>query len=501
MQELTVENINTIEEEVSRSGVSFSHLREELIDHICCDVEREMKQGLSFEHAFAKMQGIIGNKGLKKIQENTLLLIDKKYRIMKKTMKVSGLISMSLMTIGAILKILHLPAGGPLLCISFTLMSFVFLPAALYVMKKEITMKGSRFIYAVALLGGIPLLFGILFKVQHYPGANILLLFGYLTVCVLLIPALLVSKLRDENAKKLHKVYILGAVSISIYLLGDLFKIQHYSGAAPLLLLGAVLLTTVFLPVFGYKVYKDTTYVKGSFIYLCVGVFFFNMFNILLALNVSKDVLNYYVKPGTEVLSKTTRLLEQKNNAIIGQLTKDRLTKDSSRNIRMMKTETLSNELVDYIKKLKVELIKTTEEISETDAAAREKSPELIVNKDNIEGPTNMLCGMSSENSGGKATELKLKIELLKKSFLTFCDDNENAKIIIGKALDTSTPKLPEEPHITWELYHFYHTPLIAAINKLSFFQRNIRIAEQEVLMHLLCGEKMDIQNISEKVK
>lgn len=481
MQELSVENINTIEAEVSHSGITFSHLREEMIDHICCDVEREMQQGLSFEVAFEKMRGIIGNKGLKKVQENTLLLIDKKYRIMKKTMKVFGLVSMLLMTIGAILKIMHLPLAGILLMLGFTLMALVFLPAALYVMKKEITMKGARFIFAIALIGGIPLLFGILFKIQHWPGAGILLLMGYLIVSLLLIPALLISKLKDENSKNLKGAYILGAISISLYLLGDLFKIMHYPGAGPLLVLGAIMLTTVFLPVYGLKAYKNSTYVKGGFIYLCIGIFFFNLFNILLAMNVSKDVLSFYIKPGQEILL-TTQLIEQQNDSLIARCQQT----DSLKMNSLLQITKSADELFKYVEDLKISLIKTTDNISEEQAILRAKTPALILYKDNFDISTMLLCGTEPDFKNGKASELKQKIEKYRTMLLKYCDSAKNAATIINLALDTKIKETPDNPIISWELYHFYHLPLVATVNKLGTFQRNIRIAEQELIKHLV---------------
>ena len=69
MQDLTSANIEIIIAEVSKANISFSHLRDELIDHICCEVENEMQDGLSFENAFEKVKKIIGNKGLKKYRK------------------------------------------------------------------------------------------------------------------------------------------------------------------------------------------------------------------------------------------------------------------------------------------------------------------------------------------------------------------------------------------------------------------------------------------------
>ncbi|HOT88540.1 MAG TPA: hypothetical protein PL028_03230, partial [Bacteroidales bacterium] len=132
MQDLTSANIEIIIAEVSKANISFSHLRDELIDHICCEVENEMQNGISFENAFEKVKKIIGNKGLKKVQENTLFLIDKKYRFMKRIMKIFGLISLLMITVGALFKIQHWPGAGPLMVLGFFLLGAIFFPSALW---------------------------------------------------------------------------------------------------------------------------------------------------------------------------------------------------------------------------------------------------------------------------------------------------------------------------------------------------------------------------------
>ena len=97
MPELSLSNIEFLKEEISKSGITYSHLLDDLIDHVCCDVEQEMLQGLPFDKAFERVKRKIGSGGLQRIQENTMLLIDKNYRIMKTLMKISGVIAPVLM--------------------------------------------------------------------------------------------------------------------------------------------------------------------------------------------------------------------------------------------------------------------------------------------------------------------------------------------------------------------------------------------------------------------
>lgn len=499
MQGLTIENINTIEEEVNRSGISFSHLREELIDHICCGVEREMKQGLSFEHAFAKMQNIIGNKGLKKVQENTLLLIDKKYRIMKKTMKIIGWISMTMITVGALFKIQHWPGAGILLIFGFLFLGTIFFPSALWVMRKESKLKGSLFTYIISIFGGILFIFGILFKIQHYLGAGILLTIGFSSIGLILIPAILISKLRDESAKNLHTAYIIGAISLIIYLAGDLFKIMHWPGAGPCLILGAIGLTTIFLPIYAKKIYKNAENVKAGFLFLCIGILFFNMFNLLLALNVSKDVLSYFVKPGKEII-KTATILENKSNVLSEKILADSMVADTSLKANVKKVKSLSDATYNFIEEIKTDLISSVDGVSKDYALTEAINPSLIINKDAGVVPMNMLFANNEDGKSSKASMIKTKLGTLKNSLSNYCSSDKSAENIIVKALETKDTVNEQGQPYSWEDYNFYHLTAISTFNKLCYLQRNVRIAEFETLESLESSCMSDIQkSISKK--
>ena len=90
MPELSLHHIEQISRDIRRQEITFSHLLEDLIDHVCCDVENEMQTGLNFGEAYKKVKQKMGSRRLKEIQEETLYAVDTKYRYMKNTMKISG---------------------------------------------------------------------------------------------------------------------------------------------------------------------------------------------------------------------------------------------------------------------------------------------------------------------------------------------------------------------------------------------------------------------------
>jgi hypothetical protein len=71
MPELSLHHIDQICHDISKQEITFSNLLEDLTDHVCCDEEYEMQQGLTFTEAYRHVKQKIGFRRLKEIQEET----------------------------------------------------------------------------------------------------------------------------------------------------------------------------------------------------------------------------------------------------------------------------------------------------------------------------------------------------------------------------------------------------------------------------------------------
>src|SRR5512139_2859688 len=107
MHELSLDNITKITNDIKKQEITFSHLLEELIDHICCDVEYEMNNGLTFPEAYRRVKQKMTPRRIKEIQEETLYAVDTNYRYMKNTMKISGVAGTVLFGFAALFKLQH----------------------------------------------------------------------------------------------------------------------------------------------------------------------------------------------------------------------------------------------------------------------------------------------------------------------------------------------------------------------------------------------------------
>ena len=313
---LTEAHISVIEKDVVHARIFYSHLKEDLVDHICCDVESEMEQGYKFNDAYKMVQQRIGYRGLKKIQDDTFYLIDKTYRIMKNTMKATGLIAPVLMGFGSLFKVFHWPGASVLLVLGFLTLCLVFLPTSVYVLYKETRSNKNVLTYLTGFIAAFAFALGVLFKVQHWPASGILLVVGEFMLIVLFLPALLAQSIRNVS-DRLHKVSIIIAFfAAGILAAGYLFKLMHWPGAAMFLVVGNVFLFLIAVPLYGTHILKSKTYITGRFIMLMLGVAWLVLSVNLISVKVSRNLSQSYNGQFSELLHGN-KLLKESNSLFL----------------------------------------------------------------------------------------------------------------------------------------------------------------------------------------
>lgn len=270
MPELSVQNIEQISRDIRRQEITFSHLLDELVDHVCCDVENEMLAGLTFSEAYEKVKLKFSPDCFRDIQKDTLYAVDFKYRNMRNTMKVSGITGTILFGFAALFKIQHWPLAGVMMTVGAFVLAFVFLPSSLGVLWKETHNRKRVFLFVAAFLTGASFIAGTLFKVQHWPGAGIVLVASLFSAIFLLFPALLVMVFSDSENKRFRPVALAGAAGAIIFLTGMLFKMQHWPLATILVFVGIVILGFISLPWYTRMKWKNEETISPRFIFLLV---------------------------------------------------------------------------------------------------------------------------------------------------------------------------------------------------------------------------------------
>ncbi len=294
MPELSLHNIDQISSDVRNQEITFSHLLDELIDHLCCDVENEMQNGLSFAEAYRKVKKKMGSRRLKEIQEETLYAVDTKYRKMKNTMKISGVAGTIMFGFATLFKIQHWPLAGPMLTLGAITLAFIFMPSALTVLWKETHSTKRLFLFISAFLTGTFFIAGTLFKLQHWQGAGYLLLFVAISGILFFIPAVLVNRMNDPDKKIKRPVYILGTAGSILYIAGMLFKLQHWPLSTLFMVAGLLLLCILALPWFTWLTWKEQSHISSVFIFMIIAFLLIMIPGALVNLNLQHSYQDLY---------------------------------------------------------------------------------------------------------------------------------------------------------------------------------------------------------------
>jgi len=151
-------------------------------------------------------------------------------------------------------------------------------------------MKKLQYIYGI--LTVILVFLGVTFKVQHWPGASVMLVLGITCLLFLFMPAALIDNYRHEGSAKNRWLYIVGYLTTLVVLGGSLFKIMHWPGAGVVILIALPFPFVVFLPVYLYITSKIENFDLTKTVLVLFLMAHLSAFSALLALNVSKNVLD-----------------------------------------------------------------------------------------------------------------------------------------------------------------------------------------------------------------
>jgi hypothetical protein len=162
---------------------------------------------------------------------------------MKKITFIIGFISALITVTSAVFKINHYPYAGEVLVVGLGLLSLYF---PLYILDKMSDGAGGKTlpVHIVAAICAAAINLGLLFKLEHWPGASILLTIGLGGFSLLFVPMWFVEKSNTEGSNKLANVA--GALGLTLFALGILFKFQHWPGAAILLVSGPALMFLIY---------------------------------------------------------------------------------------------------------------------------------------------------------------------------------------------------------------------------------------------------------------
>lgn len=222
MYVLSDEQIDFIRRDLLAQGIRNEGLQQDLLDHICCVVEQELAAEDDFEVFYHRRIRDFYQRELREIEEETIALLTfKNYYVMKKIMLLSGGLLTALLVVGLTLKFMHLPGAAALLVLGVALLNFVFLPLLFALKIKENKTLREKAISGIATLCGMLTSIGLIFKVMHWPGANMLITTGFGAMLLVFLPVYFLTGIRQPETKVntiVSSVIILSAASLILIL-------------------------------------------------------------------------------------------------------------------------------------------------------------------------------------------------------------------------------------------------------------------------------------------
>jgi hypothetical protein len=208
---------------------------------------------------------------------------------------------------------------------------------------------------------------GILFKVQHWSGAGTLLILATATGILCFIPALAINRFNNQEDKLKRPVYIVGAIGLIIYLAGLFSKIQHWSGASILMITGMILLCIVTFPWYTWLSWKDERHINSKFLYMVIGTLALIVPGAMLNLNLQYMYEDGFY-PHQEQQQAMYNYLYSNNNSLLSK------SRDSLNYNEMEELHSKTTDILELISDIQLKMIQESEGIPGKPAISADKT-------------------------------------------------------------------------------------------------------------------------------
>jgi hypothetical protein len=321
----------------------------------------------------------------------------------------------------------------------------------------------KKLIYLSGIVSANLLLVGSLFKVFHWPGANLLLGLSILIFCFGFLPFALRSSYLNKPQTSSKWIYIVAFIVFAFCLMGALFKVLHWPGAGLLLLISVPLPFVLFLPVYLYQTRKAKNQSMVNNLGVFFGLTFLAVFSVMLTLNVGVGLLEGFA-------------LNSLNNEKNEKFNKEILNAVNYQSPIAYKAD----ELCNYIDELKSDiLVYANNDAADNKQTIANTNPLAIKNK----GASITSIFNKVEGDGRSKVEvLKLKIDELQESIEKSEVASKELKELAKKLFYADFLPLEQDgmKEISSAEREFSTNQLVAVLDVLTRIKANVRFVEAE---------------------
>jgi hypothetical protein len=196
-------------------------------------------------------------------------------------------------------------------------------------------------IYIIVVVTVAIIFTGAIFKVNHFPGAGVMLTAGMASLVLLFLPLALINHFRSAESMKNLFLAIVTYITCFVVFTAMLFKLMHWPYAGTLLTIALPFPYVVFLPVFISVTSKEKNFNIYNTVFVLLLLALNSVFSGLLALNVT-----------SERITDSYRLSRSYNNQemVLSTLTSN--VQESAVNLKIDELIKTVNECQDIILKI-----------------------------------------------------------------------------------------------------------------------------------------------------
>jgi hypothetical protein len=224
---LSTEQRDDIRNFLLSRGLAFKPLLDEMSDHIGCDLENMMNEGMTYEGAWKHTISQLPEDHFKQIQKETMETINQRFTLSR----VFTYVAIVALFGAAVFKILHLKGIGELWILSFLALTVSLVSSSVSGIYFNRDKEGAFRVLGLV-IGTIIMMLGYTFKIAHLPGADQLIIIATLTTLVAMVLSTLHAYSGSGKANLftfLHEKYTPGIERFLLLLIIPIFfsKMVH----------------------------------------------------------------------------------------------------------------------------------------------------------------------------------------------------------------------------------------------------------------------------------
>ena len=353
--------------------------------------------------------------------------------------------------------------------------------------------RPSKILNVLIWIAIIPTLIGEFFKIQQWPGASILMMFGTFIFAFFYLPLFTVESWKTKEARKSKLILFFQSFILLGFSVGFLFKIMHWPGAGLFYFSNNFILLFIVVPFALYhlaKARKESIHKTHS---ILLAIYFLcHCFGSLMNSNSGRINIDTVLQQGINT-EEALRTATSRNKQLYATLNNVKLDGSNDILYRTSKLKAIADSAIIHIQNLKSHLLVSTDKIAKSKADTL--SSLNIENKVNSDVPTMILIGNEYIHNKDKYSALKLKsvINSYRDTLLSLIQEQNRAIIKEGLNLSTDNYTDEEGEPISWEMTNFFLMPLVHVFNTLTNIQYEIKNAEYQALTDIINSGNKDL--------